>query len=102
MANSKSRTRTYVSAAILSWALLLSPPPPAIGGPAQDVVRVRIRMMLVLKDLTLRPVPRQQLQIEPTSNPTSPSPEAIKVTTGFEGIAEAALPPGSYRVIAIQ
>ena len=60
--------------------------------------RVKLRMVLVLRDLTLRPVPRHTLQIV-TAFDSSPSQKALSITTGFDGTAEVTLGVGSYHVV---
>jgi hypothetical protein len=52
-------------------------------------------MVLVLADLTLRPVPRHAIEILEASGGEHP---AIRVTTDLDGRGEASLPPGQYRV----
>lgn len=58
------------------------------------LVKLRIQVALVDKDLNLKPVPRLALSLRAVSNTT---PFAVtSVTTGFDGRAEVQVPPGRY------
>ncbi len=59
------------------------------------VVRVSVHAVLIDKDLNQKPVPRLSLVF--TRMDVAP-PQETTVKTGFDGNAEAKLPPGKYRV----
>jgi len=66
---------------------------------AEVRTRVRLRLILVLKDQTLRPIPRHVVEIVAASDGSIPHPEAVRITTGFDGMAETLLGPGTYHVL---
>src|SRR5262245_49484970 len=63
---------------------------------AQDSVPVRVRVILVDKDLNQKPVPKLVLNL--TGNAIQPQ----SLTTGFDGLAEAKLPAGKYHLTTPQ
>ena len=64
-----------------------------------ETSKVKVRVILVDKDLNQKPVPHLAIAIAPESN----SPESSRETkTDFEGNAEFQAPPGKYRLTAPQ
>lgn len=59
-------------------------------------VHVKVRAILVDKDLNQKPVPRLALSLQRTDATGEP----IALKTGFDGSAEADLPAGKYRLTA--
>ncbi len=83
--------------------LLLSPFLLGATAPVVDTeTRVKLRMVLVLKDLTLRPVPRHAIRIIPASSGQSTQPEPLSITTGFDGTADATLSAGVYQLVVLE
>ena len=60
---------------------------------------VHITIMLVGDDLSLKPVPRHRLTIQSLDGKTGDWPPLV---TSFEGTAEVALAPGSYRIASAE
>ena len=65
----------------------------------QVQTQVKVRIILVLQDLTLRPVPRRTIKIVSVSSAPLPQSEPLSITTGFDGIAETTLNAGSYHFV---
>src|SRR6267142_2733723 len=64
----------------------------ALATPAQpDLVKVRVRVILVDQELTQKPVPFFVVSLKSGT-------KAVEVKTGLEGTAEAQLPPGRCMV----
>lgn len=67
----------------------------AVAAAAQgDVAKLRVRAVLVDKDLNQKPVPRLVVVIRGLAPPAEPQ----SVKTGFDGQVEVALAPGSYQI----
>jgi S1-C subfamily serine protease len=68
-----------------------------LGAHAQtDKVPVKIKAVLIDRDLNQKPVAKARFFV-------SAAPDLrLEVTTGFDGAAEIALTPGTYRVISVQ
>jgi S1-C subfamily serine protease len=61
-------------------------------------VRLKVRVILVDKDLNQKPVPHLALVVRRTDTTGEP----LTMKTGFDGAAEAALPPGKYKLTTPQ
>jgi S1-C subfamily serine protease len=88
-------------AACLSAALLLlSANEAVVLAQSQPQVKVSIKVALVDKDLSVKPVPKITLAIQKLNQEgsidTTVSP--LQVTTGFDGTADTVLPSGDYVV----
>lgn len=64
-------------------------------GRAQDSVAVRVRAVLIDGELNQKAVPRMAVALVATE----PLPASVTLTTDFEGVAEAQVKPGKYRVM---
>jgi hypothetical protein len=78
-------------AALIILALLVHSDARAQG----DLVKVRIKAVLVSKDLNQKPVPHLNLQFIDGS----PDGERIAVKTNLDGLAEITLKPGMYHLL---
>lgn len=58
-------------------------------------VKVKVRAALYDRDLNLKPVPHLTIKLVPAGSEAQP----ITIQTNFDGIAEAELPSGKYRVV---
>jgi S1-C subfamily serine protease len=66
----------------------------AIGVAAQaELVKLEVQAVLIGKDLNLKPVPKLTLVLRRINEG-----EGIEIKTGFDGLAEAELPPGRYQL----
>src|SRR5262245_21301436 len=63
---------------------------------AQESVAVKVRAVLVDKDLNPKPVPKLALNVQATGDGSPGQPQFL--TTGFDGLAEARLRPGHYHL----
>ena len=61
-------------------------------------VRLKIHAVLVDKDLNQKPVPHLALALQRTDAPGEP----VAIKTGFDGSADATLPPGKYKLTTAQ
>jgi S1-C subfamily serine protease len=61
-------------------------------------VHLKIHAVLVDKDLNQKPVPHLALTLQRADTPGEP----VAVKTGFDGSAEATLPPGKYKLTTAQ
>ena len=60
-------------------------------------VSLKIRVIIVDRDLNPKPVPKARILVKQTDSPT---PARFEATTDFEGIAQVSVIPGKYRVIS--
>jgi hypothetical protein len=79
------------------WALILLLV--AVSTAQVPTVRLKVRAILVDKDLNQKPVPRLTLIVKNLN--ASAAPE-ITIKTGFDGLAESKLEPGKYRITTPQ
>jgi S1-C subfamily serine protease len=79
------------------WALILMLV--VVSAAQVQTVRLRVRAILVDKDLNQKPVPRLALIVKSLN--ATPAQE-ITLKTGFDGLTEAKLEPGKYRVTTPQ
>jgi S1-C subfamily serine protease len=69
------------------------------AAPAQVAgVHLKIHAVLVDKDLNQKPVPHLTLTLQRTDAPGEP----VAIKTGFDGSADATLPPGKYKLTTAQ
>jgi len=61
-------------------------------------VRLRVRVILVDKDLNQKPVPHLDLAVQRTDAPSEP----VTIKTGFDGTVETSLPAGKYKLTTPQ
>jgi S1-C subfamily serine protease len=66
--------------------------------PQATTVRLKVRVILVDKDLNQKPVPRLDLTVQRTDAPGEP----VTIKTGFDGTAETTLPAGEYKLTTPQ
>jgi len=71
------------------------------GWAQEDRVPVKIRAILVDKDLNPKPVPKLVVNLQAAKNSVQ-SQQPNTLTTGFDGLAEAQLPLGRYHVTTPQ
>ncbi len=62
--------------------------------PQVATVRLKVRVILVDKDLNQKPVPHLDLAVQRTDTPGEP----LTIKTGFDGTAETSLPAGKYKL----
>jgi S1-C subfamily serine protease len=60
---------------------------------------VRIKAILVDRDLNQKPVGKSKFTVVPVEGPATP---AVDLTTDFDGNAEIMLAPGKYRIVSVQ
>lgn len=66
----------------------------------EDVAPVKVRAILVDKDLNPKPVPKLVVNLQAAKDAIPAQPHSL--TTGFDGLAEAQLPLGRYHVTTPQ
>lgn len=66
----------------------------------EDVAPVKVRAILVDKDLNPKPVPKLVVNLQAAKDAVPAQLHSL--TTGFDGLAEAQLPPGRYHVTTPQ
>lgn len=59
-------------------------------------VKLKVRAILIDKDLNLKPVPKLTIILRNLADTSGAAPTTLK--TGFDGIAVAELPPGHYEI----
>jgi S1-C subfamily serine protease len=84
----RAATTKGVLSLIVSLTLFVFP-----GFSQAQTFKVKIRIILVDKDLNQKPAPRLTLNIAPSEPPGSPP---IIAKTNFDGAAEIEIPPGRY------
>ena len=60
-------------------------------------IPVKIRVVIVDRDLNPKPVPKARIVVKQADSPT---PARFEATTDFEGAAQLSIPPGRYRLIS--
>ena len=72
-----------------------------VTGYAQDApkVPVRIKAMLLDRDLNQKPVGKTKFTVIPFD---PPAPATTDVTTNFDGVVDVSLAPGKYHVVSVQ
>lgn len=91
MSNRTSQTATSCMLAFLLCSAML-----AAGQATSVPIPIKITVVIVDRDLNPKPVPKAHIIIKRAS----PTSYRADVTTGFDGIAQAKVPPGTYRLIS--
>jgi Trypsin-like peptidase domain len=85
------RTAIVLSMALLSGLIAHTQDPAKVS--------VRIKAILLDRDLNQKPVGKSKFTVIPAEGPATP---IVDLTTDFSGDAEIMLSPGKYRVVSIQ
>jgi S1-C subfamily serine protease len=60
-------------------------------------IPIKIRVIIIDKDLNPKPVPKAKLIVKQANSPT---PTHFEISTGLDGVAQATVPPGVYRLMS--